>query len=92
MLEISADNSESFSTDELSAPAGTVTVTFDNQEDGVTHNWALYPSPDELDNQIAATELITGPATDSVTFTVEPGEYYFRCDVHPQMEGTFTAE
>lgn len=92
MLEIAADNSESFSTDELSAPAGTVTVTFDNQEAGVIHNWALYPSSEELDNQIAATELTTGPATDSVTFTVEQGEYYFRCDVHPQMEGSFTAE
>lgn len=91
-VEISADNSESFSTDELRAPAGTVTVVFDNQDPGVIHNWALYPSSDELDEPIAATDLTTGPATTSVTFTVEPGEYYFRCDVHPQMEGTFIAE
>jgi plastocyanin len=61
-----------------------ITVTFDNQHDGVPHNIA-FPEIDD-----AATELTDGPDTHQLTFTAPaPGEYDFQCDAHPpQMSGT----
>ena len=36
--------------------------------------------------------LVTGPATaDYQVPALPPGKYFFRCDVHPQMNGTLTA-
>lgn len=92
VLEIAAENAEEFTEDELTASAGTVTVQLDNRDDGVAHNWALYPSADDITQQIAATEIVIGPDTAEVTFDVEAGEYFFRCDPHPNMTGTFIAE
>ncbi len=45
-----------FDTASLSAPAGTITVTFQNEEDGVTHN--LQVTGDGVD---ASTEIAEGP-------------------------------
>lgn len=91
-IDIAAVDSTSFTEDSLSAPAGTVTVVFDNQEQGVIHNFALYDSPDSAENMIDATDLIAGPEADEVTFELEPGEYYFNCQVHPNMNGVLTVE
>jgi plastocyanin len=95
-LEISADSLTSFDTDELEAPAGeAVTVTFDNRDTGIQHNWALYASEDDADDPdkaIAATEIEPAPDVQSVVVpAVDPGEYYFQCDLHPNMNGTLTA-
>ena len=91
-VQIGADNSESFSTDQLTAAAGSVTISFDNREDGVTHNFALYDSPDSAQNLIEATELQPGPSTSELALDLEAGEYYYNCQVHPQMTGVLTAE
>jgi plastocyanin len=96
-LQISADSLTSFDVDELSAPAGEpFTVTFDNRDTGVPHNWALYVSEDDAgdtDKAIAATEIESAPDTQSVVVpALDPGEYYFQCDVHPNMNGTLTAQ
>jgi plastocyanin len=91
-IDISADNSENFSTDELTAPAGTITITFENNEDGVVHNFALFDSEDSAENVIDSTDLLPGPSTDEITVELEPGTYYYNCQVHPQMEGTLTVE
>jgi len=91
-INIAAENSTGFTEDSLSAPAGTVTIVFDNQEQGVIHNFTLYDSPDSPENMIDATDLIAGPETAEVTFELEPGEYYFNCQVHPNMEGVLTVE
>ena len=85
-----------FDTDEITLPADTeVTVRADNQDGAVLHNWALYESKDVAESQgqsaaIALTEICAAPCVDEVTFTTPPpGEYFFRCDVHPtQMVGT----
>ena len=84
-LEIVATDNE-FSTDELRAAAGEITVTLVNEGSNL-HNFAI---PDED----VAMDLIDGGDTGSVTFTLsEPGEYDYRCDVHPtEMQGTLVVE
>jgi plastocyanin len=38
-------------------------------------------------------ELVTGPKTITYKVPALPaGNYYFRCDVHPQMFGTFVVK
>lgn len=80
-----------FDPPEISVPAGEpVTFNFTN-EDSVPHTFTLYLDEDY-------TQAIDGGSADadtpeiSVSF-VDPGEYYFRCEVHPgQMQGELTAE
>jgi plastocyanin len=74
-----------FDIDEFTVSSGEeITITFDNQHDGVPHNISF------ADIQDAATELTDGPDTQQLTFTAPaPGEYEFQCDAHPpQMSGT----
>lgn len=78
-----------FDTDTIELAAETpTTVTFDNQEAGVQHNIAIY-ADDSLGEALFTGDLVTGPV--SVDYDVPPlpaGEYYFQCDVHPDMNGT----
>ncbi len=83
-----------FDTDEITLSANTeVTVSADNQDTAILHNWALY-TDDTASELIAGTEICAAPCLDEVTFTTPPpGEYFFRCDVHPvQMVGTAIVE
>jgi hypothetical protein len=76
-------------TTELSLPAeGEAVITFDNQDDGVAHNAAVYT--EEGGEAIFQGEVITGPATAEYAFSPPPpGTYYFQCDLHPaEMNGT----
>jgi plastocyanin len=80
-----------FDEDCLAAPTGeAVRIVFDNQDEGVPHNVAIYADPGAT-RQLFAGEEVTGPAT--VTYRVPPleaGTYLFRCDFHPQqMQGAF---
>jgi plastocyanin len=78
-----------FTTATLSFPADTpVSLTFDNQDAGVTHNVAIYQDQGYTQPKFNG-EIVTGPT--SVTYDVPPlaaGTYYFKCDVHPTMAGT----
>lgn len=62
-----------------------IEVTFDNQDPGVPHNWALfedsgYTQPIEG----AATALTPGPATETAEVPpLDKATYYFHCDAHP---------
>jgi plastocyanin len=88
---ISADSLDGFSTDTLSAPAGSVTIVFQNNDQGVPHNFALFDSPDSPDNLIDATDIEAGPSTQQLTVDLEAGQYYYHCDVHPTtMKGVLT--
>ncbi|WP_158303618.1 PQQ-dependent sugar dehydrogenase [Methanosphaerula palustris] len=76
-----------FNQSTITVPAGAqVTVTFNNMDSGMPHNFALY-----TDSSAATTifkgSVITGPATTTYTFTAPstPGTYFFRCDVHPTL-------
>jgi plastocyanin len=81
-----------FNTDTLSFPANTpVVLTFDNQDDVNTtgpHNVSIY-ADDTLADNLFTGDLVNGPATvDYQVPALQPGEYYFQCDVHPTMTGT----
>lgn len=78
-----------FDTDALELPADTETVlTFDNQDADTQHNLAIYED-DTATTPLFQGELVTGVATIEYKIPAIPaGEYYFQCDVHPNMNGT----
>jgi plastocyanin len=92
VLELSAANI-AFSTDELTGPAGEITIEFSNN-DSVPHNVAIYA--DEAYEEIVFEPDGTVDGGGSTTYEVgelEPAEYYFRCEVHPtNMEGVLIIE
>jgi plastocyanin len=82
-----------FDTDSIALPADAPsTIAFDNQDAGVQHNISIYSTP-ELAELLFQGELVTGP--DSIDYAVPPlpaGEYYFHCDVHPNMNGAVVVD
>lgn len=88
-----------FVQDCLAAPAGTpFTIVFDHQDKNSIHNVAIYADPEQgpylpVGDDFPALfrgDVVTGPAV--VEYEVpalDPGTYYYRCDVHPLMNGTF---
>jgi plastocyanin len=93
-LELAAENI-AYDLSELSAPAGaSVRLVFDNDDEGIPHNFSLYESA-ESEDPLFAGDVITG--VDSVNYEfpapAEPGTYHFHCDIHPtQMTGDFIVE
>lgn len=87
-LTISAEDI-AFSTDTLTASSGEFTVTFENNDDGIQHNFHV-----TVDGEDFKTEIEQGPTTQELELAIdEPGEYAFVCDVHPaQMTGTLVVE
>jgi len=82
-----------FDTEELRLPAEQpTTLTLDNR-DPAAHNVSIYQDNTASGDPLFTFEAFPGPAAQ--TFDVEPipeGQYYFRCDVHPTMEGTVVVE
>jgi plastocyanin len=90
-VEINADDL-AFDASTIEAPAGEeFTVTLNNLE-SQPHNFAVYR--EEGGEKIVAGDIITGPdATVDVTVpALEPGTYFFQCDVHPDMNGSIVVE
>jgi len=85
------DGALAFTEDTASAPAGPVTVEFDNPA-SVGHDVVV---EDASGNELLRTEVITD-ATTTAEGELEPGNYTFYCSVagHREsgMEGTLTAE
>jgi plastocyanin/uncharacterized membrane protein len=88
-VTVCAFDDAAFVPDRLRLPAGEpVELAFDNRDGGVQHNVAIYRD-DSAEESLFVGDLIAGPET--VTYDVpalDAGEYYFRCDVHPQMDGS----
>jgi plastocyanin len=90
--EISASTAVSFETRTLTVPASRpFDLVFHNNQAGVPHNVDIGDSAASPNNYLDG-EVITGPAT--ITYHVpalRPGDYYFQCKIHPNMNGTVNA-
>jgi plastocyanin len=85
--------SVTFTASSLTAPASqSFTLVFNNDDPGVPHNVAIY-TDSSASSSLFVGEIFNGPAAKD--YSVDPlptGTYFFRCDVHPQMNGTLVAE
>lgn len=90
-VDVTADDI-AFDVDTIEAPAGEAfTIVFTNAE-GVPHNIAIHTEQGGED--VMMGDVITGPDA-TIEYEVpalEPGEYYFECTVHPNMNGTIVVE
>jgi plastocyanin len=67
-------------------------IDFDNKDAGTPHNVAIYDNSSLAQNLFRGA-IVTGVS--KVTYSVNPlpaGTYYFHCDVHPGMNGTFKVQ
>ena len=68
------------------SPSGAL-IDFQNA-DTQPHNLAIYPSEDELETALFKGSIIpAGGKAEYDVGPIEPGDYYFHCDVHPTMSG-----
>jgi plastocyanin len=87
-VEITAEESLIFNVDTIEAPAGEdFTITLVNN-DTAPHNISIYSEEGgDLLGEVGATAEAGQTVTLDVS-ALEPGEYYFQCDIHPEMNGT----
>jgi plastocyanin len=81
-----------FDASTIEAPVGDeFTITFTNAE-SQPHNVAVYT--EEGGEEIVIGDIITGPSVTNqvVVPALDPGTYYYRCDLHPEMEWTIVVE
>ena len=83
-----------FDTDEIVVPAEEhVRIEFVNHDVDVFHNVAVYESESPDAAPIFNGEGIAGEDERLYEFeTPEPGTYFFVCDFHPNMKGSFVTE
>jgi plastocyanin len=76
----------------LSAPAGIVTIEFDNRDQGIRHNVHFFRGGDASGTSIGSTEIQAGAIQQTLALGELPaGAYFYQCDVHSsQMRGTLT--
>ncbi len=88
-VTVCAFDDQRFVPDRIEAPADQpLAVAFSNEDDGVDHNVAIY-TDDSAEESLFVGDLVAGPTTIAYDVpALEPGSYYFRCDVHPIMDGT----
>lgn len=64
------------------------TVDFVN-EDSFPHNVSIYKDKDASDELFKGDNVNGGEKTTYNVTAQSAGKYYFRCDIHPDMDGTF---
>jgi plastocyanin len=76
----------------LAAPANQAfTIDLTNLDRGIPHNVSIYQDQ-TASRAFFQGELVDGPG--KITYSVKAlpaGTYFFRCDPHPDMNGTFIA-
>jgi plastocyanin len=79
-----------FENAEVPVPAGQAFELFFRNLDGQPHNVAIYQ-----DNSASQALFVGDNVTDGVvTYKIQAlpaGKWFFRCDVHPDMQGTINA-
>ena len=91
VAELSAADT-TFDASTITAPAGEAfTISFANN-DSLPHNVTVYAS--EGGDQIGETgaTINEGETTELAVEALEPGTYYFQCDIHPEMNGSIVVE
>ncbi|MEX0791373.1 MAG: cupredoxin domain-containing protein [Actinomycetota bacterium] len=89
-VEIAANNL-AFDKTELAIPADTEFVLVFNNMEAQPHNVAILEAQGSA-NALFRGTIVTGPEVLEETVSpIAAGEYYFQCDVHPNMAGTVTA-
>ena len=92
-LELAAKGVK-FDHEKIEAPAhNQVVVIFKNEDEGIQHNVAVYED-ESVEEVIYQGNIFSGVRTVEYKIrTGEPGEYFFRCDIHPvEMVGTLVVE
>jgi plastocyanin len=74
----------------LAAPANQAfTIDFKNLDRGIPHNVAIYQDETASKNYFKG-DLVDGPGETTYSVPALPqGRWFFRCDPHPDMNGTF---
>jgi uncharacterized cupredoxin-like copper-binding protein len=90
-VQITTTEGISYDENSAQAPAGAVTVSYDNMAD-IPHDVTI---EDESGQELGATDVITG-STAETTVDLQPGTYTFYCSVPGHrdqgMEGTLTVD
>jgi hypothetical protein len=90
-VTVCAFDDQRFVPDRLMAPAEEpFDLDFSNEDGGVQHNVAIYRD-DSAEESVFVGDLVSDRRVTYEVPALDPGEYYFRCDVHPQMDGTLEA-
>ena len=87
-IKVVAQNT-AFDVKEIDLPADTPSEISVENKDPFAHNLAIYQDDTASGTPLFTFEPFAGP--DTRTFPVDPipaGEYYFHCDIHPNMNGT----
>lgn len=90
-VELSAADLE-FSTDELTLPADTETTIMLDNQDAFPHNFSLYENDTLSEDFFVGSNVEAGATIDYEIPALAAGAYYFRCDLHPSMEGRVIVE
>jgi plastocyanin len=81
---------QKFDKDCLAAPVDTTfSIEFNNLDRGIPHNVAIYED-ESAAKSFFKGELTDGPGKQTYSVPGVPaGTWFFRCDPHPEMKGTF---
>jgi plastocyanin len=87
VIEISVDQLR-FSAPCMVAPAGVAFVVRLTNDEAPPHNVAIYADSTATTTYLVG-EVFSGPGVtkESPVAALPTGDYYFRCDVHPEMNG-----
>ena len=80
-----------FSPSTVNVKAGKAfSLTLDNK-DSAPHNVAIYKDA-SASEKISIGEIVSSTKATQQVPALEKGQYFFRCDVHPDMTGTIVAK